>query len=120
MTAPYAPDQLISSAALTYHDYRAKVLRDTFEACATCLLRDRRPADNDLSLLMMVIIEAGLAGDRDVLRVGSTAVARLERYLPPETRWSDEISGRLWALRLLVGASEFFLARERDGRQRVR
>lgn len=101
-----------SLSGLTGDLQRREVVRQTFALIATALLRDKKPRDQDLALLAFAFVEAAIAGDRALLHAGAIAVERLQRYLPRERYWFEELHGRLWSLRLVIGGLLFFLDQE--------
>jgi hypothetical protein len=94
------------------HAERADVLGDAFDRLATRLLSNLEPEDESIGLLILVITDAALSGDRVLLAGAQEAISRLGSYVGGSMAWATEFQGRLWTLEQLVGLSDFLLSEE--------
>jgi len=65
---------------LRTEELRQLELEESYVACAQALLRGQRPEAEAAAVLFVGFVEAAIAGDRTILRVGLEVVQRLQRY----------------------------------------
>ena len=87
---------------------RREALARGFDGLAISLLSDHQPGDDEIGLLCAAVIDAALAGDRELLAVIPKITQRLRHYLP-SAEWRSEWEGRLWSLEHLAGLAEDLL-----------
>ena len=96
----------------TNHAERAKALAQAHNDLATSLLGDTEPDQESVGLLVLVLTDAALSGDRLLLAAGRRVVSRLVDYLPAEAPWREQLAGRLWTLQQFLALAAILLDEE--------
>lgn len=96
----------------TADERRRDVLKRAFEGLATDLLLDQPVAAENVDLLAVVLVDAALAGDRELLFGFDVVVSRLRRYESRTAESEGELEAQLDLLEFISSAAAFLLERE--------
>lgn len=88
---------------------RKEQLANVYRRLATAFLLDRRPADKDLILLNLTVVEAALSGDRSQLLVALRVLKRLAGYLPKGRDFSEEMRAHFWTVGMTCASALLLL-----------
>lgn len=102
---------------MTPDQRRRRAVRIAFQDAAGDFLRDQEPPPQTLALMTAAIVDAVMAGDRDLLAVVPSVLTRWRRYLPDSATWTSTWQGKLAELDLVAGLAEALLEQEAESEE---